>query len=592
MGKSVARVCAVLTAVLATVAGLLAFAPSASAALFESLTRSDWSYVDSRKPAKTLGGDDDGMIPVGSWLDEAGVKHTAKGYVTFDLRNFAGRTVQDASVLVTGEQADDCTKARATELWTVDSAGGQTWRNQPAELTRLFTPDTADDCPAYNLRWAATEAVQAAIDNGEDSLRLALRISAEHQRDVAYGRRYDNNVSLGIESTGPLGVPKNLAAGGTACSDDVVWNSDRAPRLTAYSRPADSGTRMVAEYELWKSSAPAEVTRHATTESINPSVGWSLAGGVIEEGVEYTWRVRMKSGGTTTEWSPQCRFDNDFTRPQPPLVSSQDYPDDGAIHDGSGLPGDFTLDPNGSDDVVGYYYGSQGGGQYVAAEPGEPVTITYTPEGGLRVNLPVYSVDRAGNRSDTTNYTFLVVDTAPGVDGPWQAYVGQRPKFTLTPNLPDVESYTYQLADGPERTVEADADGNAVVRVRLNNRWDNTVKVRSVSADGRRSGLRSASFTVLDQPQITSAEYPEHELSGGPGVEGTFRLKSWTPTTTKFGYCFSETETCGEVAADGKGRADLTYTPAAEGYYLLEAWALRSDGTQSETTTYFIYVQG
>jgi hypothetical protein len=62
---------------------------------------------------------------------------------------------------------------------------------------------------------------------------------------------------------------------------------------------------------------------------------------------------------TTTAWSPWCRFVLDTTKPNAPKINSAEYPDgdpvDGA-RTGLGRGAHFTLDPNGSTDVVKFIW--------------------------------------------------------------------------------------------------------------------------------------------------------------------------------------------------------------------------------------------
>jgi Concanavalin A-like lectin/glucanases superfamily len=102
----------------------------------------------------------------------------------------------------------------------------------------------------------------------------------------------------------------------------------------------------------------------------------------------------------------------------PPQVSSEDYPDDGQAHGAPGVPGDFTFSSSAS--VTTYWYRYEFGDwiSVAPAAPGEPVTVTLTPQRQDTNRLEVYVQD-AEQISDTTTYFFIVAPPAPA-SGVWQ----------------------------------------------------------------------------------------------------------------------------------------------------------------------------
>lgn len=102
--------------------------------------------------------------------------------------------------------------------------------------------------------------------------------------------------------------------------------------------------------------------------------------------------------------------------PAAPVVSSAEYPDDGAWHDGVGTYGTFTID-SASDDVVSYRYSWLGDTTHTLAPsvPGGPVAFRWLPERDTATYLQAQAVDSAGRVSAQTTYYVRVTRGRPAV---------------------------------------------------------------------------------------------------------------------------------------------------------------------------------
>ncbi|MFG1678460.1 hypothetical protein [Micromonospora sp. NPDC049282] len=77
---------------------------------------------------------------------------------------------------------------------------------------------------------------------------------------------------------------------------------------------------------------------------------------------------------------------------------------------------------------------------------------------------------------------------------------------------------------------------------------------------------------------------------GGVGVPGTFTFSppaGWLDVAA-YRYSFGDDELT-EVAADGDGRASVTWTPAAGGYVTLTVYAVKGDGTVSDYANWYSF---
>ncbi|MEI5035582.1 hypothetical protein RB201_31870 [Streptomyces sp. S1A(2023)] len=233
----------------------------------------------------------------------------------------------------------------------------------------------------------------------------------------------------------PPGIPDRLATSpATACAGGFIGNTPttlmarvedaESPLLTAQFQVFDAdGTGPVAER-----SVAATAGSTATASSIDLPSG------------DYRWRVRATDPtGAASAWTGYCVFSVDRVRPdQPPAVSSEEFPDGDAgwpAETGAArTPGTFAFGANGVDDVVEYVWYSTFDSQRrkVSASPGGTAEVTATPLTGGPHMMYVHSLDRSGNRSDTTTYRFYAqgittpdapgdysTGTAPRTSGAW-----------------------------------------------------------------------------------------------------------------------------------------------------------------------------
>ncbi len=141
-------------------------------------------------------------------------------------------------------------------------------------------------------------------------------------------------------------------------------------------------------------------------------------------GTNWMWRVRGKDdAGRKGPWSPWCEFTVDEVRPHSPLITSAEYPANGssgydpATH--GYIPGTFTFAPNGSGDVVKFFYRFSDGTEGTeTVQPGASASVVWTPAGPGRPWVDVTAHDRAGNASDSVRYQFGV-ESAPATRVGW-----------------------------------------------------------------------------------------------------------------------------------------------------------------------------
>ncbi|MFI7005596.1 LamG domain-containing protein [Streptomyces sp. NPDC050145] len=177
------------------------------------------------------------------------------------------------------------------------------------------------------------------------------------------------------------------------------------------------GTSVSAEFEVsWTDDAGESQVRTLgpTTFKADGSPFSMPVPDDVPAFTEVSWRVRAFDGDLWGPWSSAggqrpCEFEYDNEAPAPPVVSSEEYPDDDVWHDGVGRYGLFTADSE-SEDAVGYRYTFLGGTPRTVRPdvPGGPVTLNWLPETAGPKSVEVQAVDRAGNLSAPANYGFRV----------------------------------------------------------------------------------------------------------------------------------------------------------------------------------------
>ncbi|MEV5684165.1 VCBS repeat-containing protein [Streptomyces sp. NPDC052164] len=205
----------------------------------------------------------------------------------------------------------------------------------------------------------------------------------------------------------------------TACTGGAVGNTRTA--LYAWVDDVDSAD-LTARFQVFGSEGTSPVAE----VPVSATRGTSATALVDLPTGSYHWRVRAEdSAGAVSAWTDSCVFSVDRVRPdKPPVVSSEEFPDgDNGWPENTGnarTPGTFTLGPNGVDDVVTYvwYTDSEPQLRQVSVSAGSGAAITYTPLNKGLNRLYAYSIDAAGNRSDTMTYRFYANGaTAPDAPG-------------------------------------------------------------------------------------------------------------------------------------------------------------------------------
>ncbi|WP_444829474.1 FG-GAP-like repeat-containing protein [Actinokineospora sp.] len=355
---------------------------------------------------------------------EATDNTTQRSYFRMGTGALNGKDIISAQFRVNLWGGWSCTQ-REVQLWAGGDIGpGTTWNNQPwrryiGSLTAAKRSGGTGTCAPGVVEFNALSAVSEATSNGYAHTVLSLQApeQAENNQDPFFWKKFSPDPQLVIEYNTAPNVPADLYADiNLPCATGggrPVTNT--SPTLFATGADVDGGNVEV-EFE-WYHHGGSKIGsyRHpfvATGSRFSAVVPVAA----LQDGNVYTWRARSGDGRVWGPWSGSCEFAVDTTRPTAiPVVSSAAFPEND-LGIPAGSRGEFTF-TSADPDVHGYRYRlAEGTTYFIPAGPGTgrlasvPVTATTSrPQ-----TMYVYSVDRAGNRSDTYRaYPFYPDEPVP-----------------------------------------------------------------------------------------------------------------------------------------------------------------------------------
>ncbi|WP_144119879.1 hypothetical protein [Catellatospora sichuanensis] len=604
-------------------------APAAAAPHYERAEVHQLGYTDSADPKTAFDAGGQVNLPIGARTAEDGTVHRSRVYATFDLDRFHGKRILGGTVAIRERDVADCSK-RAIELWHTKAVNKTpSWHQAPDPLSKLDEILTNEYCPA-NITFDVSAAVQQAVAQDKPRVTFEIRVPEQYESDVSYGRKlyWYTAVSLNVQyNTVPELRDQHMYNGGRPCVEAQPY-----PHLGYFGNSLQAlgvdgdeyDTRhLTYDFAVWPQDDAAARTEFAGRAGPAGYVGGgTVPDGVLVDGRTYAWQYRVGDGADTTAWSRTCYFVYDRTAPSAPVITSSNYPNaDSGEMTPLGEPGEFTFSGGGNTDVAGFEYSwnmlgvpgcSYGGGDVGQLECPDPLegsqivradvlggsaTVLLSPQRSAYNTLRVRAIDLAGNRSAEVTYEIF----APWQGAPVVSVVGAKPqwneqvtlRFSPGEGISGTTEYEYRVDFGEPRTVTAAADGTATIQFLAGNEYGHNVTVRSHSANGWISHEVRWDLTFYPWPEVTSDVYDVWEPRGGPGVPGTFTFTrpagpEWVGLKG-YEYSFDGGESI-FVAAGADGSASITWTPPASGYYNLEVYALRADGTRGDYSGYHSFI--
>lgn len=394
---------------------------------------STWTMIDQRHPDQSYWSYDRGEgAKVGYVEDAADGWERYRSLFAFSTASFAHKHVLNAVFSAVVTHSYSCSASR-TDLYLINEeiSAGTTWNNNTGNWTQYVSNVSNQSCDDARLytEWGGLTGIVQTGANSWPSVTLGLRANDESNHNG--WKRFDS-AYLSVTYNSAPNAPTDPVVGGKPCATGAgrPYVGSTTPPVTTRVSDPDAGNALVAGIHWAPVGGQVNDTDQVSRPGLaNPTtVAVTLPAGKLADGGSYYVQARAGDGVDLSAWSGQCEFTVDATRPdKPPTVDSADgrYPADGAFHGGVGRTGRFTLGANGVsdhglDDVTGYLYGladppttrADAGGLGAAA------TVAVAPFATGQTTLYVRSVDRAGNLSDVTHYTFYTA-SATGPAARW-----------------------------------------------------------------------------------------------------------------------------------------------------------------------------
>ncbi|GAA3973602.1 DNRLRE domain-containing protein [Streptomyces plumbiresistens] len=371
--------------------------------------------------------------------------------ILFD-KDLKGTKITSAKLRMLETYSWSC-QARSMSVHLTGEIDGHTnWKSAPKLhdgnklATKSFAHGYKSGCRDAFETFDVRNGAQKAADKGEDMITFGLRARDENAQ-YAWKKFQANGdfppVLELVYNRKPSIVSNSLDLGPDGkCTTTKPYVRMGSGDLTFTAKASDKDKNLdYFDFDLW------ETGHWSSTGDLLKSTGKVSAGGdtdtslrttgkfstsTLKSGATYSWRVRaVDDAGTTSGWYPNktpCRFVLDTTAPQPPEVSSTDFPNADGSENGFGsgaedatwsikkfgTAGSFTLRAVNTD-VVRYEYGynSPSYTGSLGRTNGAATSVTATlsgakpPAAGPNV-LYVRAVDSSDNVSEPTKYFFYV----------------------------------------------------------------------------------------------------------------------------------------------------------------------------------------
>ena len=351
-----------------------------------------------------------------------GGAHVARSFLHFAGLESAivGMKVQSANLVMRNWSSSTCTGApiqvqRITSAW---DASTLTWANQPsvtAANSDTYTPAfgaASGLCgPSGNATWHLFKLVQ---DWANGAPNYGVEVSAVDETNSDTYRQYrsmdyfdpSKAPTLTVTTNAYPDTPTNVAVdsltpyqdtGGTTTN----YVSTVTPTVSATVTDPDN-SQLSGQFSVVEGGTVLIAKGQGSTVTSGGTSSFAVPAGTLVDGHSYTVKV-WGDDGTQLSLTPAIiKFSVDTTAPAAPTVSSSTYPANGWTFNTP--TGSFTFSDT-SSDVASWRYSFDGGTSWSSVAGTSSVTTTIRPARGWD-DMLVQAVDRAGNPSASTTYTF------------------------------------------------------------------------------------------------------------------------------------------------------------------------------------------
>lgn len=373
-----------------------------------------WTRVYKAYPKNSYW-DAKGDVRVGYEEETGGSNRISRSFFQLDTSDVTGAQIKSAIFRIRNTWSWSC-QSKPVELFQVgDISKKTTWANQPGQIGSALdvvndSKGWGPDCPAGNLEFNATSAVRTAAAGNDASVTLGLY--AGDEADTFGWKRFDpKTATLEIKYNKPPKTPTGLGTNPrTSCTAGGVIGNTTVSLHAKIDDP--DGGNLTAQFQAFKTGTTAPVV-DTTIPALKGRVATVVLPSPSTPTGNYTWKVRARDAdGAYSAWSTTCKFSLDRVRPsKPPVIASQGniYPNGDAGWPAQTGParseGTFTFAANGVADVTTYYWWTDSDPEVHEAPASAATGLVVPPSYGPHM-VYAYSVDTAGNRSDTATYLY------------------------------------------------------------------------------------------------------------------------------------------------------------------------------------------
>ncbi|MGN9844982.1 DNRLRE domain-containing protein [Nonomuraea sp. H19] len=381
------------------------------------------TYPVTVDPSLNLGQVFDTFVQEGYGTDQSGSTElkignngsgqVARSFITWKTPGIAGKKILSATLKLWNYHSWSC-DARSWDVWSADRATtASRWpgphsaaKYASSSQTKGYGSGCADGWVTANV----TSLVQHYATQGWKESGMGLR-AANESDEYAWKRFHSGNASskVPVISVTYNSYPSTPVSTWTSPWTDyngTRWTNTLTPQLRNHVRDPDGGN-VRGLFDVYAGSTLLIDNLYGAYVASNGFSGANVPAGKLANGKTYTIRSWANDGSLTSKAYQTATFTVDTTKPPAPKVASADYPNDGGWHGDAGKAGTFTLTPA-STDTGWIAYKLDSGGTTKVLTTGAAVTAKLTPATTGAHTLSVHTIDKAGNASPVTAYTFNV----------------------------------------------------------------------------------------------------------------------------------------------------------------------------------------
>ncbi|SEG92065.1 YD repeat-containing protein [Nonomuraea solani] len=379
------------------------------------------TYPVTVDPSLNLGQVFDTFVQEGYGTDQSGATElkignngsgqVARSFITWKTPGIAGRKITAATLKLWNYHSWSC-DARTWEVWSANRASTSSRWPGPAMAAEYAsssqTKGHGSGCADGWVTANVTSLVQHWANEGWKESGMGLRASSETDK-YAWKRFHSGNASskvpvISVTYNSYPSTPVSAWLSPHSAYDGVHWTNSLTPQLRNHVRDPDGGN-VRGLFDVYAGSTLLIDNLYGAYVASNGFSGANVPAGKLAHGKTYTTRTWANDGSLTSKAYLARTFSVDTAKPPAPKVTSADYPNDGGWHGDAGKAGTFTLTPANTD--TGWVaYKLDSGATTKVLTTGAAVTAKLTPATVGAHTLSVHTIDKAGNASPVTAYTF------------------------------------------------------------------------------------------------------------------------------------------------------------------------------------------